>query len=89
MKFKYSNTPSVPYEEAKRRVISYLRTRRETTPAAWIAEEIWPGNKMRSQGAGGAASRILRLMSKEGLVEWSITITPMGKRLGWGWKLKL
>ena len=88
MTFVYSKTASVPYEESKRRAIEYLRAHATTRPAHMIACAIWPEHKMKSQGAGGAASRILRLMAKENLVRWTCETTAMGHRLSGGWKLR-
>lgn len=35
-----------------------------------IAIEIWPDHQMTSQGAGAAASRVLKGLQKDGLVRW-------------------
>jgi hypothetical protein len=74
----------VPYEEAKRRALVYLRGRSGLVPASWVAEAIWPKTRwIRSQGAGGAALRILKRMEKEGLAEWWVG----EKRSSWGWRI--
>jgi hypothetical protein len=47
--------------------------------AATIAAEIWPNHPMTAQGAGGAASRVLKKLEKDGLAKWA---QRDGK---WGW----
>ena len=59
----------VSYPEAKKRALKILLPNRPL-PASYIAEAIWPGHSMKAQGAGAAASRILKRMQKEGLAEW-------------------
>jgi hypothetical protein len=88
MIFKYSDTPRVSYEEAKTRVLDYLRAHQTTRPPSMIAHAIWPDHKMRPQGAAFAASAILFRMKEEGLVYWTSEETSGGHRLGWGWKLR-
>ena len=68
----------VSIEEAQRRALSALSDR-ETTVASWVANTIWPGHKMTGQGAGAAASRILKRLEKQGLVRW----TSRDGRWGW------
>jgi len=89
MKLKTSETPSVDFETASHAVVEYLSRQRKTlrgqpelASAASIAQAIWPDNQMTAQGAGGAASRILKRMEKAGRVYWT---TRDG---GWGWALK-
>jgi len=43
--------------------------------ASYVADCIWPGHSMKAQGAGAAASRILRRLEKRGLCRW--------KQFGW------
>lgn len=79
-----SGTPSVDYPTAKRRALSYLLSRFKQRPgqfsgASAIAGVIWPNHQMKAQGAGAAASRILRRMTKDGLVRWDSSAT------GWGY----
>lgn len=71
----------VDYETAKERALAVL-SKRETTYANRVAIAIWPNHEMTSQGAGAAASRILKRMEKEGLVRWT------SHRIGWGWVLE-
>lgn len=84
MKLKYSETPSVPIAEAKARALAYLHSHAigfsaKPVPAAWVARAIWPNHKMKSQGAGAAASRVLKHLERDGLAKWS------SNRNGWGW----
>lgn len=50
-------------------------------PASWVADRIWPDHRMTPQGAGAAASRILRGLEKDGYCRWTST------RTSWGWVL--
>lgn len=73
----------VNYETAKNRALRDLRTD-QTCFANSVAIAIWPDHQMTSQGAGAAASRILKRMEKEGLCRWKSTPVT------WGWiKTKL
>src|SRR5258708_7714369 len=90
MKLSYSETPSVDFDTASAAVVDHLSQRPKNrhgqfvlTSAAAIAEAIWPGNQMRPQGAGGAASRILHRMEKRGRVYW----TSRDSGSSWGWAL--
>jgi hypothetical protein len=85
VKLRNSETAKVPYELAKERVLAYLRKSRSLEGPARIAEEIWPGHKMRAQGAGFAATAILLKMKKEGLVRRSYE--KFGKYTVWGWEI--
>lgn len=68
---------TVSYEVAKARALAALNT--VPRPAASVADAIWPGHTMHRQGAGGAASRILKRMEDEGLAKWTSTSDF------WGW----
>lgn len=48
-------------------------------PASYVASWIWPDHKMKQQGAGAAASRILKRLEKQGLARWTSNGT------NWGW----
>ena len=75
---------AVPIEEAIRRALRYLdsRPRLYLAKASEVACEIWPDEVfLRGQGAGGAASRILRRAEKAGLAHWTRADGH------WGWKL--
>ncbi len=71
----------VSYAEARRRALVTLSHRKplDLVPAWLVAAAIWPNHRLRAQGAGGAASRILRRMQDEGLVRW----TTFQARTGW------
>ena len=68
----------VSYEVAKERALGVLEKRNPTFANA-VAQVIWPTHRMTSQGAGAAASRILKRMEKEGLVRWT------SNAHWWGW----
>lgn len=68
---RVTNPVTVP--EAKRRALAYLcsKDRLDLAGAAFVAGAIWTDNPfLTAQGAGAAASRILRLMAKDGTAEW-------------------
>ena len=67
MKLCYSNAPSVELGEAQIRAVKALCFKGPTM-ANVIADEIWPNHKMTSQGAGGAASRVLKSLEQK--VDW-------------------
>lgn len=86
MRMEFTPEARVDLETAKTRAETFLRSRprnregrRIPYPAGIIADYIWPNHQMHSQGAGGAASRILKQMPN---VEWT---TDCDK---WGWRLK-
>ena len=74
----------VKYPAARTRVLKYLAGlhRAELGAPNMIASSIWPDHRMTSQGAGAAASRILKRMSGEGLTEWY-----SDGRDNWGWRI--
>ena len=60
----------VSYEEAKRRVIAaFSKTNNETQHMSGIAGFIWPGHRMRPQGAALAAGKLVARMRDEGMIE--------------------
>ena len=67
---------------AKERAIEALDDRHPRN-AATIAAAIWPDHEMTAQGAGAAASRILKVLEKEGLARWSCSL--VGNHYVWGW----
>jgi hypothetical protein len=70
-------------EECKRRALAYLKDSiTKYTKASWVAGAIWPGVEFHAQGAGAAASRILKVLEKEGKVKWS------SDGVDWGWIMK-
>jgi len=77
----------VPMDECKRRALEYLREWRERIryiKASSVAGAIWPGVEFKPQGAGAAASRILRVLQKDGLVVWSAS----NEGDDWGWRIR-
>ena len=72
MKLRHSLTDPVTLEDAEYRALDALDWS-DGKRAATVANYIWPGHKMKEQGAGGAASRILSDMEEKGLVRWVST----------------
>jgi hypothetical protein len=73
----------VPMPEAKARAMAYLRGihHADLAKASSVAGAIWPDNPFRAgQGAGAAASRILRRLINDGHAEWHSTDTNWGYR---------
>lgn len=75
----------VPMDECKRRALKYMRdgAYKESNfmKASQAAYAIWPGAGFKAQGAGAAASRILKKLESDGLVKWSSNYDD------WGWVL--
>lgn len=73
----------VPLEECKGRALEYLcaQPRASFTKANSVAAAIWPGVAFHSQGAGAAASRILKHLEKDGLIHWG------SNDHDWGWAI--
>ncbi len=73
----------VPLAECKRRALEYLKKSpgKSYQKASSVAAAIWPGAEFTSQGAGAAASRILRQMIEDG-VYWDSCETDWG----WNWR---
>lgn len=74
---------AVSITECRLRALHYLASldRRVLTPANPVGNCIWPDTAWTSQGMGGAASRILRGLQKDGLVDWVVD----GER--WGYRI--
>lgn len=70
----------VDMETAQARAMSALK-KRETVPASYVAGFIWPDHSMKAQGAGAAATRILKHLERQGKVRW------FSNGSHWGWKL--
>ena len=88
MKLKHtSQQPQVDYETARLRALRLLRLMSIPMPAAHVADSIWPNHQMRAQGAGGAATRILKRMAVEGLVYRSEERSLNDKFCSWGWRI--
>jgi hypothetical protein len=68
----------VSIEIAEERALSAMQYD-QLNPASHIAASIWPDHKMTGQGAGAAASRILKRLEKRGLCKWTV------KGEWWGW----
>jgi hypothetical protein len=75
---------AVPLAECKRRALEYMQKspKRSYQKASSIAGAIWPGVQFTAQGAGAAASRILKRMADEGSVYWSSGEGDWG----WNWR---
>jgi hypothetical protein len=52
---------------------------RHPVPASSIATHIWPGHRMKAQGAGAAASRVLKRLERQGRARWT------ANNHCWGW----
>lgn len=78
MKLKAAQRVSIHI--ARERALAALSGR--PLPAAWVADKIWPDHEMTRQGAGAAASRVLKTLEKDGLAAWRST------RTGWGWVVR-
>ena len=71
----------VPLETCIERAHASLSTMMPL-PASSVAEAIWPDTEWRAaQGAGAAASRVLKAMEKRGLARW----IAVNGRHKWGW----
>ena len=81
-------TERVSYEEAVTRLVAWHEKDHVTNKgngwshaASGIADIIWPGHSMHSQGAGWAASKFIRRMLAEGVLcnarppDWGFIIT--------------
>ena len=73
----------VPMLLAIRRAVAFLgeQPRGYLSKASSVGYRIWPGVEFHSQGAGAAASRILKRAELNGLVEWAVTPND------WGWRI--
>ncbi len=63
----------VPLTETKQLALAYLCSHgfSELAKASAVADAIWPEKPFcTGQGAGAAASRILKAMTKDGTAEW-------------------
>lgn len=76
----------VSLEVATQRALDYLEKHRfQLLPASTVAGAIWPDNAMKAQGAGAAASRILKRLEAEGRTRWTVRHDANGKAVSWGW----
>lgn len=74
---KLNREQRVSLEVAQARALAALRP--TPLPAAAIADAIWPDHGMKRQGAGAAASRILKGLERRGQAAWESSGS------GWGW----
>ncbi len=73
----------VPKEEAEKRALAALNHRFPTRPSR-VADVVWPGHQMKSQGAGFAAVQVLKRLEEKGLAHWVSRGPPVND---WGWVL--
>lgn len=69
--------------ECRLRALRYLAEQPPYAKASCVGAAIWLNSEMRAQGLGGAASRILRGLKKDGLVEWR----ARSDSRDWGWQI--
>ena len=69
----------VSIDSAKEAALAALNSAAYPVPASWIATFIWPDHQMKAQGAGAAASRILKRLESEGRCRWA----SIGHTWGW------
>lgn len=84
---------SVSTEEARRRILRLMIVSHWETlwrPAA-LAWAVWPGHKMKPQGAAFAVGRILHEMQTDGLIfhstqraNWGYRLTTLGRKMAGG-----
>jgi hypothetical protein len=75
--------------EAERRALMAMAGMPTGCPVSpsWVGQHMWPLNRMRAQGLGGAASRVLNGLVKKGLVRqvqgwtefWGYCLTGEGR----------
>jgi hypothetical protein len=81
---------TVPMAECKMRALRYMsaRDRREYVRASQVAQSIWPdAHFLTGQGAGAAASRILKALEREGKVRWGVLWDGDSNAKNWGYQL--
>jgi hypothetical protein len=77
----------VPLELAKLRALMYLNKHVGRLEAASnVAHSIWPDTQFRAQGAGGAASRILKALAVDGMAVWTVDHNG-GRWVDSGWAI--
>jgi hypothetical protein len=69
---------TLPMAECKRRALSAL-SRYALVRASTVGYAIWPEADFKPQGAGAAASRVLKKLEEDGLVRW------VARSGNWGW----
>ena len=77
----------VPLDECKRRALVRMASERRgyLFRPSQLAYAIWPGVEFRAQGAGAAASRILKRMIEDDTVRWCSQHD--GSWQDWGYEL--
>ena len=80
---KLNESQRVRADVAEQRALEALDANRPT-PASVIADAIWLDHEMRAQGAGAAASRILKRLEKAGRARHT-TVYRNGHPTTWGW----
>ena len=71
MRQEFSGARRIPLAEAKQRALDHLDSVYPST-AADLANAIWPDHLMAPQGAGGAASRVMKHLCDEGTARWVV-----------------
>lgn len=83
-----TNQPRVTYDEAVTRVRKAIKPRPfEHFGPAHLASFVWPGHKMRPQGAAFAVARFLRQMEKERKLVYDFGMQGLGRGYRAGPKL--
>lgn len=71
MKLKKEQTTDMGRAKARAMLFLGRYTARQPSAASLVADAIWPEHRMTAQGAGGAASRVLKALEKDGRVRWT------------------
>ena len=71
----------ISMDECRIRALRYLakQVKDRFASASDVGNAIWPNSEMRAQGLGGAASRVLKTLQRDGLAKWGVDGT------WWGW----
>jgi hypothetical protein len=78
---KLQSYQRISIDVAERRALAALPSgRQRPVPASEIAAAIWPTHEMKPQGAGAAASRILKRLERQGKCRWAV------QGDWWGWR---
>jgi len=77
----------VPLDTCKQRAVDFGRGK-PSLPASAFAKAIWPDAEfITSQGAGAAASRILKALSREGRAQSACLRDKHERPISWGWEI--
>jgi len=85
VKNKFAGIEPVPMAECKRRCLDFGKDQNFLLPASEFAGAIWPDHRMTPQGAGAAASRVLKALEREGRAGWRPHYERSESRTRWGW----